>query len=387
MYRSVFRVSPSGELVLGRPRPYQDRVWRRFYDDLLGPDADPVAMVEMMEQMDQAYGRWAGAGHSQPGPGRGVPRAGFRCRKYLGAEFGASGASARRHAWEKSSLWEFWIPGCLSQSCQRFRDYFRISRERFDMIYEAAAQSGLFGLNPSEPQYANIHPEGPHRPGHHQDDKKIPLCLRMAASLRRVASGDTFASLAHEFRIAESTLCDFDKQFWAWFREHYWEAYVTGQSGVGFDDLASIQAEELLFRQMGLPGFITCMDGVHCAWEKNAYQIRYQYIGKEGFPTIVINVHCTATGRILYAGPVFPGAHNDKTIVRSDELVMRMQSDPLFKDCKWATVVPDGKGGFQELSGCMALCDGGYHNWLETMSGPKQPISPEQAQWAGRYSS
>lgn len=234
MYRPVFRVSPSGELVLGRPRPYQDRVWRRFYDDLLGPDPDPVAMVEMMEQMDQAYGRWAGAGHSQPGPGRGVPRAGFRCRKYLGAEFGASCASARRHAWEKSSLWEFWIPGCLSQSCQRFRDYFRISRERFDMIYEAAAQSGLFGLNPSEPQYANIHPEGPHRPGHHQDDKKIPLCLRMAASLRRVASGDTFASLANEFRIAESTLCDFDKQFWAWFREHYWEAYVTGQSGVGF---------------------------------------------------------------------------------------------------------------------------------------------------------
>jgi hypothetical protein len=116
------------------------------------------------------------------------------------------------------------------------------------MIYEAAAQSGLFGLNPSETQYANIHPEGPHRPGHHQDDKKIPLSLHMAASLRRVASGDAFARLTHEFRMAESTLCDFDKQFWAWFREHYWETYVTGQSGVSFDDLASIQDEELLFR-------------------------------------------------------------------------------------------------------------------------------------------
>lgn len=321
MYRPVFRVSPSGELVLGRPRPYQDRVWRRFYDDLLGPYADPSAMVHVMEQMDQAYGRWPGAGHSQPGPGRGVPRAGFRCRKYLGAEFGASSASARRHAWEKSSLWEFWIPGCLSQSCERFRDYFRISRERFDMIYEAAAESGLFDLNPSEPLYANIHPEGPHRPGRHQDHKKIPLCLIMGASFRRLASGDTFASLAHEFRIGQSTLNDFDKQFWAWFREHYWEAYVTGQSGVGFDDLASIQAEELLFRQMGLPGFITCMDGVHFAWEKGPYKIRYQYIGKEGFPTIVINVHCTATGRIVYAGPIFPGAHNDKTMVQSDELV------------------------------------------------------------------
>jgi hypothetical protein len=91
--------------------------------------------------------------------------------------------------------------------------------------------------------------------------------------------------LAHEFRIAESTLNDFDKQFWDWFREHYWESYVTGQSGVGFDDLTSIQAEELLFRQMGLSGFITCMDGVHFIWERNTYydQIRYPYIGNHFF--------------------------------------------------------------------------------------------------------
>ena len=369
---------------MGRPRPYQDRVWKRFYDDLLGPYAEPSVMLTVMEQMDLAYGRWRGAGTSEPGPGRGVPRAGFRCRRYLGAQFGANGASARRHAWQKSSLWEFWIPGCLSESSSRFRDYFRITRERFDLIYEAAAESGLFGLNPSETLNSRIHPEGPDRPGRHQDDKKIPLCLRMGASFRRLASGDTFASLAHEFRIAESTLNDFDKQFWGWFREEYWEAYVTGPSGVGFEDLASIQAEEKLFRQMGLPGFITCMDGVHFAWERGAYKIRFQYIGKEGFPTIVINVHCTATGRIVYAGPIFPGAHNDKTIVRSDKLVQRMQTDPLFKNCKWATVVPKDGGGFEELDGCMTLCDGGYHNWLETMSGMKQPTTPEQAQWSGR---
>ncbi len=40
-----------------------------------------------------------------------------------------------------------------------------------------------------------------------------------------------------------------------------------GQSGLGFDDLASIEQEEKLFRQFGLPGFVTCMDGVHLAWE------------------------------------------------------------------------------------------------------------------------
>jgi hypothetical protein len=26
---------------------------------------------------------------------------------------------------------------------------------------------------------------------------------------------------------------------------------------------------------------------------------------KEGFPTVVVNVHCTATGRIVYCGPIF----------------------------------------------------------------------------------
>ncbi len=106
-----------------------------------------------------------------------------------------------------------------------------------------------------------------------------------------------------------------DKKFWDWFREQYWETYVTGQSGVGFEDLVSIQTEEKLFGQMGVPGFITCMDGVYFAWERGSYQIRYQYIDKEGFPTVVINVHCTTTGHIVYAGPIFPDAHNDKTIV------------------------------------------------------------------------
>ena len=72
--------------------------------------------------------------------------------------------------------------------------------------------------------------------------------------------------------------------------------------------------------------------------------------------------------------------------MRSDKLVQRMQTDPLFKNCKWATVVPKDGGGFEELDGCMALCDGGYHNWVETMSGMKQPTTPEQAQWSGRCS-
>jgi hypothetical protein len=80
--------------------------------------------------------------------------------------------------------------------------------------------------------------------------------------------------LAEEFRIGESTLNTFDKKFLKWLRMTYWQEYVVGQSGLGFDDLASIEQEEKLFRQFGLPGFVTCMDGVHLAWELAPFMSR-----------------------------------------------------------------------------------------------------------------
>jgi hypothetical protein len=125
---------------------------------------------------------------------------------------GAGGNSYRRWQWNKSTAWEYWIPGCLSESSTRFRKYFRISREHFDMIYEAAARSGHFGLNPEDPLYSTVYP-GPTRPGRHQHFKRIPLCLLMAASFRRVASGSVFSTLGEEFHISPSALSTFDKKF------------------------------------------------------------------------------------------------------------------------------------------------------------------------------
>jgi hypothetical protein len=51
---------------------------------------------------------------------------------------------------------------------------------------------------------------------------------------------------------------------------------------VGFDDIASIEREEKVFRQFGLPGFVTCMDGVHFTWELATFDSSWQYKGKEG---------------------------------------------------------------------------------------------------------
>ena len=55
-----------------------------------------------------------------------------------------------------------------------------------------------------------------------------------------VGSVNTFASLGEEFHINGSTLHSFDRKFWKWFRQEYWNTWVDGVSGVGFDDITSI---------------------------------------------------------------------------------------------------------------------------------------------------
>jgi hypothetical protein len=94
---------------------------------------------------------------------------------YDGTEYGAFGKSCHRYAWHKSSAWEYWIPGCLSTSTERFRKHFLMGRDRFDDIYNRAARSGEFHLHPLEPMYAERHPRQPIRPGRAQLHK-VPPC-------------------------------------------------------------------------------------------------------------------------------------------------------------------------------------------------------------------
>ena len=71
-------------------------------------------------------------------------------------------------------------------------------------------------------------------------------------------------------------------------------------------------------------------------------------------------------------------------MVHYDLLVDSMRNKPLFKNCQWDTCVTDGAGGCKTLSGCMTLCDSGYHEWKETMNGYKHPTTTAEALWSGR---
>jgi hypothetical protein len=185
MHRPVFTMPPSGGSYFAnrrcRPPPYRDVAWTRVYEELLPLHQGRQARVQAMRDLETAYGRRQGSDSQRVWIGQGVPAAGHRVNRYLDPVFGAGGNISRRWEWNKSTAWEYWIPGCLSESSTRFRKYFRMSRERFDMIYEDAATSGQCCLNAEDPMYSTVYPSLP-RPGRHQDFKKIPLWLCIADS-------------------------------------------------------------------------------------------------------------------------------------------------------------------------------------------------------------
>jgi hypothetical protein len=110
--------------------------------------------VRLLALLHIAYAR-----SSLPASNR--PKVTTRVSRFLQPKFGKDRKSKRRLPWDESSMLHYWMEGCFANSNTRFRKFFRLTRARFDEIYEAAAVSGLFVLNPAEPLYAKACPPPP----------------------------------------------------------------------------------------------------------------------------------------------------------------------------------------------------------------------------------
>jgi hypothetical protein len=308
-----------------------------------------------------------------------------RTARFLDEKYGADGKSKRRLDWKQSSLWHYWIEGCLENSSTCFRKFFRITHIRFDEIYLTVTDSGEFSLNPAEPLFARAFPGIP--PGKHgaQLPKVCPLCLRIGASLRRLTTGEPYSSLETRFQISKTVLVDFCHKFLKWFLKYYYTMYVGGLSGVGFDTKAEIEEREWVFRTLDLSAFITSMDAVHMTYDRAPFPARHFFIGKEGYPTVGVNMHSNAVGWVKHVGSIFPDDHNDKTAVCFDNLRSVMRNDTLFTSCEWETSVPVRNGQTYNLHACMTLCDSGYHKWKETMCVLKYPTSVNDDRFSSRF--
>ena len=168
------------------------------------------------------------------------------------------GPSVWRSDWALSMVWEHVGPeDVLANPDAEFENLTRLPRSKFDEICTKAAHSQLFLASRHEPLSQ--------MPGVRVAKRCItPLVISILASLRHLATGDSWTSIQLSTHVHRSTLRAFYHTFMPWFLNEYYEQYVTGPSQIGFASIDEVEASEEMFRQLGFPGIITSMDGV-CA--------------------------------------------------------------------------------------------------------------------------
>jgi len=148
------------------------------------------------------------------------------------------------------------------------------------------------------------------------------------------------------------------------------------------EELAEIEAAYAL---IGIPGACGSMDVVHIALGSCPHGLINVCTGKEGYPTLAYNVICDHQGRAIAIMPGAYGTMNDKTIVKSDEAVEKIRTDPLFTDYHYKT---RDKAGMRSLSrGAYLIVNGSYLRWKVLQCGLRDYSDPNYVEWRRRMES
>ena len=80
---------------------------------------------------------------------------------------------------------------------------------------------------------------------------------------------------------------------------------------------------------------------------------------------------------IFHMTASFPGAMNDKTIVRYDDFIEGLSENPVFRDFEFSLF--DQHGDQSTCKGAYVINDGGYHKWRTTIAGFGLSTDPWEA--------
>lgn len=229
-----------------------------------------------------------------------------------------------------------------------FREMFRIPLPLFHKILERARQAA--GPDTWQDELSLLPQPGP---------PPTPLALKVLGALKVLADGMLLAS-ASLVGLSKTVLVAFMNRFVPWFVETYFQEEIRMPRTV-----EEVKKHSDIYARLGYPGCILSHDGVHVGWGKCPYLARHRYTGKEGFPTVVFNVCVSHAKEIFSVTDGFPGATNDKTVVRYDAGIAALQEDKLFTEFQYHL------RGSGLMKGAYSICDGGYHRWPVLISGYK----------------
>ena len=153
--------------------------------------------------------------------------------------------------------------------------------------------------------------------------------------------------------MSEQTVGVVFHQFCELFATEFYREYVNLPKGEAQDAVMEH------YHKLGFSGAIGSTDVSHVKWECCPYSLQRSYTGKEGFPTIAYQATVDFTGRVLGTTTGFPGAMNDKTIIRYDPAVLKIREDPQYTHKTFHLKRADGTT--EVHAGNYLLVDNGYH--------------------------
>ena len=213
--------------------------------------------------------------------------------------------------------------------------------------------------------------------------RAVPLRLKLCSALRHLATGHSFDGLEESFKMSAQTMRRF---FWAkflpWMMAHKYDESVYAPKNL--DELQEVCEE---YAYAGFPGCCGSVDGVHVPWYGYKAGARADFVGKEKVPTLVFGVTVDHRYRIMHVTDAHAGAANDKFVIRADEFHTRTMHTALYKDYTFDLYASRDRSTTR-YKGCYVLCDGGYADWRNLLSGFScvEPFSP-RANWSHRVGS
>ena len=206
-------------------------------------------------------------------------------------------------------------------------------------------------------------------------NKAAPLELKILGLLRVLGRGYCFDGIEELSFISAEVNRTFFHKWCKYFSTEYFGVYCNPP-----ESKEEIDKTLAVYKRLGFPGCIGSTDCVHIRWDRSPAGERIFHKGKEGFPTLSYEVTVDHTSKIIAVTHGFPGARNDRTIVRFDGFVTEIHDGLKYKDVTYPMVTIRGEE-YQE-KGAWLLVDGGYHKWRCLQSPLKHSAIPREALWS-----
>ena len=209
---------------------------------------------------------------------------------------------------------------------------------------------------------------------------RAPTELKVLGWLRIVGRSVGFDDIEELCHISVPTLHSFFHEFSKKCREKLYPEHVRMPSNVV--ELINIESA---YVALGIPGACGSMDVVHIALGRCPYGLQNVCTGKEGYPTLGYNIICDHQGRALAVMPGAYGTINDKTMVKSDEVVEKVKTEPLFTEYMYHLRKPNN--ALFATKGAYLIVDGGYLRWKCLQCGLNSSSDENYVEWRRKMES